>query len=91
MARRGVAIWVDFKRGDSVPETLYKPASDAAGDTDRLLAVSVQDFIEGAEVGTAEAYVALESKGRYHAEKVDKAAGKVQNTVGGIKDSLRDH
>ncbi len=43
-----------------------------------LLAVSVQDFVEGAEVGTAEAYVALESKGRYHAEKVDKAKG---NTV----------
>jgi hypothetical protein len=43
-----------------------------------LMAVGVQDFIEGAEVGTAEAYVALESKGRYHAEKVDKSKG---NTV----------
>ena len=41
-----------------------------------FLAVGVQDFVEGAEVGTAEAYVALESKGKYHAEKVDKAAGK---------------
>jgi len=43
-----------------------------------FLAVGVQDFVEGAEVGTAEAYVALESKGKYHAEKVDKAKG---NTV----------
>ncbi len=43
-----------------------------------FLAVGAQDFIEGAEVGTAEAYVALESKGKYHAEKVDKAKG---NTV----------
>jgi hypothetical protein len=41
-----------------------------------LMAVSVHDFIEGAEVGTADAYVALESKGKYHAEKIDKAAGK---------------
>jgi len=23
--------------------------------------------------------------------KIDRAAGKVQNTVGGLKDSLRDH
>jgi hypothetical protein len=41
-----------------------------------LMAVTVQDFIEGAEVGTAEAYVALESKGKYHAEKIDKVKGK---------------
>ncbi|MBL8949751.1 MAG: hypothetical protein JNK82_03180 [Myxococcaceae bacterium] len=43
-----------------------------------VLAVGVQDFVEGAEVGTAEAYVALESKGKYHAEKIDKAKG---NTI----------
>jgi hypothetical protein len=60
-----------------------------------LMAVSVQDFIEGAEVGTAEAYVALESKGRYHAEKVDKVAGKtvlngnwkMKDVGAGIKDN----
>ncbi|MBK7858773.1 MAG: hypothetical protein IPJ65_09165 [Archangiaceae bacterium] len=63
-----------------------------------LLAVSVQDFVEGAEVGTAEAYVALESKGKYHAEKIDKAAGKtvlkgtwkMKDTGAGIKENGLD-
>lgn len=60
-----------------------------------VLAVGVQDFLEGAEVGTAEAYVALESKGKYHAEKVDKAAGKtvlkgtwkMKDTGAGLKEN----
>lgn len=63
-----------------------------------FLAVTVQDFIEGAEVGTAEAYVALESKGRYQAEKVDKAAGKtvlkgtwkMKDTGAGLKENGLD-
>jgi hypothetical protein len=38
--------------------------------------VGVQDFIEGAEVGTADQYVALESHGKYHAERGDKGAPK---------------
>lgn len=41
-----------------------------------LLNVGVQDFLEGAEIGDANGYVALETGGRYHAEKVDKTAGK---------------
>lgn len=41
-----------------------------------VLGVSVQDFLEGAEIGDANGYVALETGGRYHAEKVDKTAGK---------------
>ncbi len=41
-----------------------------------LMAVSVQDFVEGSEIGTADQYVALESHGKYHAERVDKAIGK---------------
>src|SRR5215210_2058414 len=63
-----------------------------------LMAVSVQDFIEGAEVGTAEAYVALESRGRYHAERTDKAKGntvlkgtwKMKDTGAGIKENGLD-
>src|SRR6185436_11917772 len=63
-----------------------------------LMAVTVQDFIEGAEVGTAEAYVALESKGKYHAEKIDKVAGKtvlkgtwkMKDTGAGIKENGLD-
>ena len=43
-----------------------------------VLAGPVLDFVEGAEVGTADHYVALESRGKYHAEKVDKKNG---NTV----------
>ena len=41
-----------------------------------VMAVSVQDFIEGAEIGTADQYVALESHGKYHAEKGDKSGPK---------------
>jgi hypothetical protein len=40
------------------------------------LNASVQDFLEGAEIGDAVGYIALESKGGYHAERADKAAGK---------------
>jgi hypothetical protein len=36
------------------------------------------DFIDGAEIGNAEGFVAFESHGKYHAEKIDKAKG---NTV----------
>ncbi|MBX7099433.1 MAG: hypothetical protein K1X89_17090 [Myxococcaceae bacterium] len=34
-----------------------------------------QDFIEGAEIGTADQFVAFESRGKYHAERADKKAG----------------
>lgn len=34
-----------------------------------------QEFIEGAEIGTAEQFVAFESHGKYHAERADKKAG----------------
>ncbi len=36
------------------------------------------DLIDGSEIGNAEGFVAFESHGKYHAEKVDKAKG---NTV----------
>ena len=39
---------------------------------------SAQDLIDGSEIGNADGYVAFESQGKYHAEKVDKAKG---NTV----------
>lgn len=41
-----------------------------------VLGVGVQDFLEGAEIGDANGYVALETGGKYHAEKSDKATGK---------------
>ena len=37
-----------------------------------------EDLIDGAEIGNAEGFVAFESHGKYHAEKIDKAKG---NTV----------
>ena len=37
-----------------------------------------EDLLDGAEIGNAEGFVAFESHGKYHAEKVDKARG---NTV----------
>ncbi len=39
---------------------------------------NAQDLIDGAEIGNADGYVAFESHGKYHAEKIDKAKG---NTV----------
>ncbi len=41
-------------------------------------APEAQDLIDGAEIGNADGYVAFESRGKYHAEKIDKAKG---NTV----------
>ena len=41
-------------------------------------APAAQDLIDGAEIGSADGYVAFESHGKYSAEKVDKAKG---NTV----------
>lgn len=40
-----------------------------------VLSGAALDFIEGSEIGTADQFVAFESHGRYHAEKVDKKAG----------------
>ena len=37
-----------------------------------------EDLIDGAEIGNADGFVAFESHGKYHAEKIDKAKG---NTV----------
>jgi len=39
---------------------------------------TAQELIDGAEIGNADGYVAFESHGKYHAEKIDKAKG---NTV----------
>ena len=39
---------------------------------------NVEDLIDGSEIGNADGFVAFESHGKYHAEKVDKAKG---NTV----------
>jgi hypothetical protein len=54
-------------------------------------APTAQDLIDGSEIGNADGYVAFESHGKYHAEKVDKTKG---NTVlkGGwtLKDDVVD-
>jgi hypothetical protein len=39
---------------------------------------NAEDLIDGSEIGNAEGFVAFESHGKYHAEKIDKAKG---NTV----------
>jgi large subunit ribosomal protein L3 len=50
------------------------------------LNANVQDFLEGAEIGDAGAYIALESKGGYPAQRADKAADK---TVLAVKWELK--
>jgi hypothetical protein len=64
-----------------------------------VMAVSVQDFIEGAEVGTADQYVALETHGKYHAEKNGEKGGpktvlngtwKMKDLGAGLKENSTD-
>ena len=45
-----------------------------------LLTISPQEAIDGAEIGTADQYVAFESHGPYKAERTDKKAGNTTMT-----------
>lgn len=47
------------------------------------LNASVQDFLDGAEIGDAVAYIALESHGGYYAERVEKGAKPGKTVLGG--------